>query len=680
MYKNVSLSLLCSHPQSHKYEIVLAAEDKTDIVIPIDDDFEPKIDSQTNNIQLGRMSDEEFWYLEVGSAINQPTIETFKLLLAQCIYEWSNKKPHSEASERELEEICKSITSLPQPTTTTLNLSNDVPLGEEVFKSTGNCSLFIFDRKKGVFVEKSAKVTVVIHKLSASKTGSFSYAMHLGNPSGRLHSQLIEPDISEHIDRGTCSFVWCYWDSDSALSGGEAEVQTLCLRWDSVEPLVAFSTSFGQFLWETKNKEAFYKLKQEDSEFLFHSYTHPMEIDDEDRSSDSSSDSDTEHYSDVYSEHELVGDPELEERAGSNQHLAIGYKNNRTFVSRGQSIGVFRSSSESANFAGKEDDLKFVTTIKSVQSLGGKTFNPEQLLLHDQDSSLLLRSSQLDPSKIYRMDLERGQVVDEWTAHPDTKLTSILPSYKNAQITPEQTLVGLSSNAIFRLDPRLPGNKTVEEEKKQYVVKSNFSCGTTTSVGELAVASEKGEIRLYDKLDKRAKSLIPGFGDPITGIDTLEDGKFIVATCRTYLLLINTQLDEGGKTGFSKSTTKGRKPPIRLQLRPEHVAYMGNKISFTTAHFSSSSIDFPTSSTDLMDRSIVTSTGPYVIIWSLGKIVKYGKLFDYQIRKYSDTVVADDFRFIGQDDSILVTLPHHVTVTDKESLVKPTAKAFMSSS
>ena len=217
---------------------------------------------------------------------------------------------------------------------------------------------------------------------------------------------------------------------------------------------------------------------------------HPMEMDVEESDEvDSEQESDSDSYSDAPSARQLATESEDDHSSGSNQHLAIGYKNNRTFVSRGKSIGVFRSSSESANYASKEDDLKFVTNIKAVQSLDGKQFNPEQLLLHDQDSSLLMRSSQLDPTKIYRMDLERGKVIEEWTAHPDTKLTSILSSRKNAQITPEQTLVGISSNAIFRLDPRLSGNKIVEEEKKQYVVKSNFSCGATTSTAELAVAS-----------------------------------------------------------------------------------------------------------------------------------------------------------------------------------------------
>jgi hypothetical protein len=54
------------------------------------------------------------------------------------------------------------------------------------------------------------------------------------------------------------------------------------------------------------------------------------------------------------------------------------------------------------------------------------------------------------------------------------------------------------------------------------VTKNKFSCAATTGKGELAVASAKGEIRLYNKLSTRAKTMLPGLGDAIIGIDTTE--------------------------------------------------------------------------------------------------------------------------------------------------------------
>jgi hypothetical protein len=102
--------------------------------------------------------------------------------------------------------------------------------------------------------------------------------------------------------------------------------------------------------------------------------------------------------------------------------------------------------------------------------------------------------------------------------------------------------------------------------------------------------------------------------------------------------------------------------PTRLTLKPEHVAYMGSPPNFTTARFSTGQSE---------ERSIITSTGPYVITWNLRR-VKQGHLHDYQMRRYEDTVVADNFRF-GQDRSIVVTLPHHVTMISKKSLASANA-------
>ena len=238
-------------------------------------------------------------------------------------------------------------------------------------------------------------------------------------------------------------------------------------------------------------------------------------------------------------------------------------------------------------------------------------------------------------------------------------------------MTGESTFIGLNSNSIFRIDPRLPGTKRVETEMKSYAVKNDFSCGATTGSGELAVASAKGELRLFNKLDKRAKTLLPMFGDPILGVDTTESGKLILATCKTYLLLINTELTDGsGATGFTKSMGGSESKPVpkRLQLKPEHVAYMGSAPSFTPARFSTGQSE---------ERAIITSSGPYVITWNLRR-VKQGHLYDYQIKKYEDVVVADNFRY-GQDRSIVVTLPENVTMISKKSLACPSPKSLQNS-
>ena len=152
--------------------------------------------------------------------------------------------------------------------------------------------------------------------------------------------------------------------------------------------------------------------------------------------------------------------------------------------------------------------------------------------------------------------------------------------------------------------------------------------------------------------------------DPVTGIDVTEDGTYVLATCKTYLLLISTALKSESATGFQKSMGDSKQPPKRLQLRPEHVASMGCPVAFTTARFHTG---------EGGERTIVTSTGPYVVTWNLRR-VKSGQLYDYQIKRYPDKIVADNFKY-GQDKSIIVTLPHDVTMISKKSLTTP-AKLF----
>lgn len=57
------------------------------------------------------------------------------------------------------------------------------------------------------------------------------------------------------------------------------------------------------------------------------------------------------------------------------------------------------------------------------------------------------------------------------------------------------------------------------------------------------------------------------------------------------------------------------------------------------------------------ENAIVTSTGKYVIAWDFKK-VKKGQLDKYEIKKYEDNVVQDNFKF-GDDKEIVSepTLP-----------------------
>ncbi len=248
-------------------------------------------------------------------------------------------------------------------------------------------------------------------------------------------------------------------------------------------------------------------------------------------------------------------------------------------------------------------------------------------MLHEQDSKMILMNPNA-PNSLFNLDIERGKIVEEWKVNENVPVKYIAPESKFAQMTHEQTLVGASGNALFRIDPRMSGDKLVDSQFKQYVSKNKFSGVTTTASGKLAVASEKGDIRLFDAIGKNAKTALPPLGDPILGIDVTSNGRWIVATTKTYLLLIDTLIGEGrytGSLGFDRSFPANAKPiPKRLQLRGEHVAYMEHSVSFSPARFNMGE--------GQEENAIVTSTGEYVVAWDFAK-VKKGQLDKYEIKK-----------------------------------------------
>ena len=61
--------------------------------------------------------------------------------------------------------------------------------------------------------------------------------------------------------------------------------------------------------------------------------------------------------------------------------------------------------------------------------------------------------------------------------------------------------------------------------------------------GYVVIGSEDGQVRMFSETDKalsRAKTSIPGLGAPITSVDVTYDGKWVLATTKSYLMVIKT--------------------------------------------------------------------------------------------------------------------------------------------
>lgn len=360
-----------------------------------------------------------------------------------------------------------------------------------------------------------------------------------------------------------------------------------------------------------------------------------------------------------------------------NQNLLVGFANDRLYVARGDKLGVFKN---------EDDELAFQTTISGLTTLAGKSFTPTEAMLHMQDRFLIMQNPLVDDKKLFKMDLERGKIVEEWQVSRNHAVESFGPNTKFLQLTAEQTLTGLSANGMFRIDPRLnTQDKLVDDNTfKLYKTKNNaFLLVATTQQGGIAVGSKRGDIRLYDRLGINAKTALPSLGEPIKGIDVSADGRWLLATCDTFLLLLDLKVGEGqrneGHLGFNKPFDKDKKPtPRRLAIKPEHAAYMfnesgGKPLSFTKAHFNTG-----LSSTESV---IVTSSGPYLITWSMKKVLQpkpakgKGPEEAYLIKKYLQDVIADNFKF-GSNADVILALLDDVAMAKKSGFRRPTRDNF----
>lgn len=156
---------------------------------------------------------------------------------------------------------------------------------------------------------------------------------------------------------------------------------------------------------------------------------------------------------------------------------------------------------------------------------------------------------------------------------------------------------------------------------------------------------------MYDKVGKIAKTLLRGFGDAIIGIDATNDGKWVLATTKTYLLLVLASCKEKS-TGFETKMGSEKPIPVCLRIKPRDIKRHGlSPLNFTPAKFNVSKTKHET--------SIVTASGNHLIHWNFNKIRK-GVYDDYTITSTKEKVKQNQFKL--EMDQVVVTLDKNLGI------------------
>ncbi|KAL9602929.1 MAG: hypothetical protein Q9219_001454 [cf. Caloplaca sp. 3 TL-2023] len=632
-------------------------------------------------------------------------VGTFEMVAIKCQYERKFRKPQEAATEKDLQQFNFTDQTIPSASTVsspTKAIDSPPPepkaIEDSIAKQTKKdmssrssrakasdkevvptkappsastptatetlakerAELHLFDFPSGSFMLQDPSVTATV-----SEIGKWQYWLQIAGDDREWLGQPVVADINPVFNFEYLSFIFNHYTEDGSA-------YSWLLRFRDQETEERFQEGLMQALWEQLNEVKWTKTTDDDRQYVLDAFQDltmedaehaANEADEEEEVEELEDDSQrTEEYDTDESGDDAVAKPD---EGDINSQLAVGYKHDRSFVVRGSKIGVFKHT--------PNNNLEFSTNISKVETPGGKLFSPKKVMLHAEDTDMILQDEK-NPNSLYRMDLEYGKVVDEWKVHDDIAVKNFAPEKKYAQMTGEQTFLGLSHNALYRIDPRLSGNKMVDSDLKQYTSRNAFSTAATTEKGYIAVASEKGDIRMFDKLGLRAKTQLPALGDPIVGLDVSADGRWVLATCRTYLLLIDAMQKDGkneGRLGFEKPFAKDSKPqPRRLTLQPSHVAQFQYEtkapLAFTPARFNTG--------VDDKETSIITATGPFIVTWNMKKVLANRK-DPYTIKRYEEEVKADDFKY-GSDKNVIVALPNEVNMVAKQSFKKPTRESI----
>jgi hypothetical protein len=303
------------------------------------------------------------------------------------------------------------------------------------------------------------------------------------------------------------------------------------------------------------------------------------------------------------------------------------WRNSKVFAGRKGKISIFSESS-----------LKPSSTITLPRQV-------RKMLLQDQDTSLICLSND-SPNIVYNVDIEKGQIIQEFSLK-DKEFLHLCHISKLSPLTPSTSFLGLSYNGIFLIDPR-EAKQVVQEFV--YSSSGSFSCIATTEQGHIAVGSETGEVKLYREIGEKAKTVFHDLGESIKSLDTTKDGKWILATSSSCLLILKAEYD--GELAFNKPLAKKKKPARRLVLNPEDLARFNiSKVDFAPARFNISEND--------EESVIITATGNVVVLWNFLS-VKAGKLFDYFIQPLEQQVVKNEFIF--NEEKAVITYPSSVVI------------------
>ena len=387
-------------------------------------------------------------------------VSTFELAAVECQYERKYRKSKDLATEKDLEEF--NFTSYSVPNASPIETSAIMPLNDPAGKAPtldsparaakertavkkGNkretiaknepttappaaarpksrevyakerSELHLFEIESGAFILQDPSVMATVYE-----TGPWQYWLQITGESQEWLGQPVVADLNPVFNFEYLSFIFNHYTDDGSA-------YSWLLRFKDQETEERFQDGVMRALWEQLNETKWQKVEKDDQKYVLDAFQDltmedaPLEEEEQDEEPEieEPDDEDDGQKSEHYDSDESQEDTGTRDKDGNvNSQLAVGYKHDRSFVVRGSKIGVFKHT--------PNNNLEFSTNISKVTTPKGDLFNPKKVMLHAEDTNMIIQKDD-NPNSLYRMDLEYGKVVDEWKIHPDIGVKSFGP-------------------------------------------------------------------------------------------------------------------------------------------------------------------------------------------------------------------------------------------------------------
>lgn len=385
-------------------------------------------------------------------------------------------------------------------------------------------------------------------KFSIDESSEFQFFMQIFDPSGALtHRVKVEEQRGFGALTDQKMLLWI----DEGI-----EPKAWGFQFQDQETLLANFEVINRCSVEQKQKQSFSESAKEDEKWAKRAAAYRY-VDDDVEMEDvgghqEAADEEEEEQKQEYQD--AQGDDDFDYDHFRETKQAFQY--DREFMLRGDVVQVYSREQEHGRPV-------YESSFPVMKDSDSSVITPYGLTLQNSESNLIF-ANENDQKSIYDFDLETGKIIQKFTGG-DRDIVQLSNPFKNGQTQPDNILTAISDNAVMLLDKRLNNTNKVAKEKA-YKSPVNFISVGVTMQGGFATGSLNGEIRLYKEVGQIAKTLFPGLGEPILHLECSADSKWLLATCQTYLLLIDTQFEED-KLGFTHRMGQNKPEPIKLSLK-----------------------------------------------------------------------------------------------------------------